>query len=211
MHVFTKGLNIHYFINWFFLLPSHFAYAFLPAYFLLAPLTTFSGYSWTLDTLTRVNPNDTYAGSYYFWWTNLTYLPLFFFLFLFVLSYVTANIRQLNASVSMLYCILLFYSVELVDYLVLNSLDSSVVSSYYGINTLLTNVLNRYHPLVFYFSAGLLIVVCFELLKSYLAKKEWLSTISNFHAPHNVIWLLVTVNLIALWMGSWWALQEGTW
>ena len=211
MYVFTKDLNSRYFINWFFLLPSHFAYAFLPGYFLLAPLMTFSGYSWTLDTLTRVNPNDTYAGSYYFWWTNLTYLPLFFFLFVFMLSYITANIRQLNAGVSILYLALLFYSVELVDYLVLNSLDSSVVYSYYGINTLLTNVLNRYHPLVFYFSVGLLIVACFGLLKSYLLKKERLSTIANLHAPYNIIWLLVTVNLVALWMGSWWALQEGTW
>ena len=115
-----------------------------------------------------------------------------------MLGYITASIRQLNAGVSVLYLVLLFYSVELVDYLVLNSLDSSVVYSYYGINTLLTNVLNRYHPLVFYFSVGLLIVAFFLLLKDYLGRNQPLSTISVLHAPHNLVWLWVTVNLIAL-------------
>jgi len=76
--------------------------------------------------------------------------------------------------------LLLLYSVELVDYLVLNSLDIVSVYSYYGINTLLTNTLNRYHPLVFYLSAGLLVVILADVTKSYIFKDNNLKKPFNF-------------------------------
>lgn len=107
--------------------------------------------------------------------------------------------------------LLVLYSLELQDYLVINAQDSVSYYSYYGINTLLTNVLNRYHPFVFYLSSVLLLSVVASFYKAQISepKLNWISSLLRL--AFNPTWALLTVNLTALWMGSWWALQEGTW
>lgn len=72
-------------------------------------------------------------------------------------------------------------------------------------------MLNRYHPLVFYVSVGLLIVVFLEYVKAYVGNNRALFSILTLQSSHSIIWSLISINLVALWMGSWWALQEGTW
>ena len=181
----------------------------LLVYFLLTPLFPLTGYSTLLDFNTRVSPNDTYAGTYYFWWTNLTYLPLFFFTvaLLFLLS---SNRPSYSVWLMSLVLMYIAYPLELVDYLSLNAHYSTSTYGGYGLNTLLTNTMNRYHPLIFYISVSLL-----ALSISYA------HTLRGGLAPFvgsvltakqlKVSWLALIVNLSALWMGSWWALQEGTW
>jgi cytochrome c biogenesis factor len=112
-----------------------------------------------------------------------------------------------------LYPLLLFlvYLPEVVDYTPLNVIDLTTSYSNYGLNRLLTNTLNKYHPLVFYFSA------CALLASSYIYTTEVMHTNKTFKTPlalrywERNSWLVVLVNLLSLFMGSWWALQEGTW
>jgi len=102
------------------------------------------------------------------------------------------------------------YLTELVDFSTLNLHGDVGSYTLYGVNTLLTNTLNRYHPLVFYAS----ILMFLSPLLTYL--------VSGFTPPHFQSaesatslsvrgWEAIRLNLLSLWMGSWWALQEGTW
>ncbi len=176
---------------------------------LVTPLLGLSGYGVTADFNTRLSPNDALLGTYYFWWTNLTYLPLFFFaLALLAVTYsVTTRYTFWVLTSPILY---LLYPLELVDYLALNT--DTLISTYssYGLNTLLTNVLNRYHPLVFYSSVIILFVVMISSRKPSCQSQFNADSMSLRSQPF-LGWLSIWINLLALWMGSWWALQEGTW
>ena len=171
---------------------------------LMLPALTTSGFSPCLDSNSRLNASDALISTYYFWWTNLTYLPLFFFTILFVALLMVGN--KLSRSLFMVTCIsIMIYPLELFDHLTLNT--SLVASSYhsYGNNILLTNALNRYHPFVFYMSTCCLLIFNASYVKSGLFNLQQLLR------WYRAFWISIFVNLIALWMGSWWALQEGTW
>lgn len=176
---------------------------------LAVPLLGLSGYGATVDFNTRLSPNDACLGTYYFWWTNLTYLPLFFFaLTILALSHCAATRYTFWSSIC--FIIYAFYPLELVDYLALNTDALVSVYSSYSLNTLLTNVLNRYHPFVFYLSVIMLAVVMLSTYQSNWQSHSNVDSLSLRVQP-SLGWLAVWVNLLALWMGSWWALQEGTW
>ena len=125
---------------------------------MFSPLYFFSGYSVLFDIHSRLSINDAPLGTYYFWWTNMTYLPSFFFALCVLAIHIQPH-SLLFFSPPLIYCTLTcLYSVELLDYVLLNhSLSTSVYSSS-GLNTLLTNVLNRYHPFVFYLSTFFLLI-----------------------------------------------------
>ena len=195
--------------QWFIFLWSSAVRALLLLPLLVTPLLGFSGYGVTADFNTRLSPNDAFLGTYYFWWTNLTYLPLFFFaLGLLAFTYSVATRYAFWVLTSPI--LYLFYPLELVDYLALNTDIFISTYSSYGLNTLLTNVLNRYHPLVFYLSVITLAVVMISSRKSSYQAQFNVDSISLRTQPL-LGWLSIWVNLLALWMGSWWALQEGTW
>jgi len=176
---------------------------------LVLPMFSFSGYGFPIDLNTRLNPNDAYLGTYYFWWTNLTYLPLFFFTLLLIVCYSISSIRFVLQTL-LVPLLLLAYAVELSDYLSLNVSDPSSLYGFYGANTLLTNTLNRYHPFVFYLSCLLLTSTWFTT-RYYLYPTPLFNCSASFLQPPQILWVTVCTNLVALWMGSWWALQEGTW
>ena len=178
-------------------------------HFLLTPLASLTGYSLLLDFNTRVSPNDAYAGTYYFWWTNLTYLPLFFFTV--VLLFLLSSNRS-PYSVWSIFLVLMYtaYPLELVDYLALNAHYGTSTYGGYGLNTLLTNTMNRYHPFIFYVSVSLLALAISYAHTLRGGLTPFVS--STFTATQlKVSWSALIINLSALWMGSWWALQEGTW
>ena len=173
------------------------------------PLLGLLGYGFTADFNTRLSPNDAYLGTYYFWWTNLTYLPLFFFaLILLAFSYRAPTYYTSASFIG--FALYILYPLELADYLALNTDIFISVYSSYGLNTLLTNVLNRYHPLVFYCSVITLFITIFS---SYQPNRRLQSNTDSTLLKVQPLfgWSAIWVNLVALWMGSWWALQEGTW
>lgn len=180
------------------------------ALILWLPIMSFTGYGYVLDFNTRLGSNDAYVGTYYFWWTNLTYLPAFFFVLLSValLSCVTSRLAWILVATPICF---IFYSTELVDYLAVNVSYSSSIYGLCGSNTLLTNTLNRYHPFIFYTSSLLVTISLVQLALSLTppGKLFTRSKLSTLVIPMG--WYSCFVNLLALWMGSWWALQEGTW
>jgi len=176
---------------------------------LLIPLTSITGYSVLLDLNTRVSPSDAYIGTYYFWWTNLTYLPLFFFTVV-LLFLLTNNFPSYLVTLTLLVLAYTVYPLELVDYLALNCHYGTSTYGGYGLNTLLTNTMNRYHPFIFYASVSLLglsILYVYALRGS----STPFNHLTHISAGLKMSWWALLINLSALWMGSWWALQEGTW
>jgi hypothetical protein len=176
---------------------------------LYLPSHLISGYTSALDANVRLNPNDSYVGVYYFFWTNLTYLPSFFFILTFLLIDIT------DPRIKVYYWLFLplflfIYVTELSDFISLNLYGDLSSYALHGINNLLTNALNRYHPLVFYTSFILFITPLIPLSAPILTSAPfYLSHLLSSFAVYG--WRVVVLNLVSLWMGSWWALQEGTW
>ena len=168
-----------------------------------------AGYSYFVDYTARLNINDNPLGTYYFWWTNQLYLPLFFFTLILVAAF-GAHSASLKLCVLLAFLLEVLYPTELWDYLSMSA--TPLIPSYvgYGANSLLTNALNRYHPLIFYASATIFITTALHLVKPLLTKKPF-SKLSSSVTQNWTGWVAVLVNLVALWKGSWWALQEGTW
>lgn len=169
----------------------------------------FWGYGYFTDLLTRLSVNEALLGTYYFWWTSLTYVPLFFFS-LSTLYVLTSP--SLRARVAVLTSLPLFtlYLTEFIDYHPLNQSWSVTDATLSGVNILLTNALNRYHPFVFYTSAALLLLTLLCLINVTYSNR------SRRAAPQSPVPVFglsqsAVINIVALWMGSWWALQEGTW
>lgn len=168
-----------------------------------------NGISYLFDFNSRVNVNDSLLNSFNFFWTSFTYLPLFFFLALlfFVIFF------NLYNPTTLLICLLLsfiLFSFETLDFLIINYNAFLGNISNSNINLLLSNNLNKYHPFIFYISIFIVAILIllnyyFFLITSlffnnFLLLKNYKITLYNF-----------PINSLALFLGSWWALQEGTW
>jgi len=168
-----------------------------------------TGATGLLDLVSRSNPNDSLINDFNFFWTSFTYLPTFFFAFLGV--FITLFSTKFSLAVSTIFApLFLLYNYELLDFLTVNAHWYVRDGSLSGINLLLSNNLNKYHPFLFYISVFLLVPAILATPSLYLK-----STV--FHAPHflslheGLITRTLVINLFALFLGSWWALQEGTW
>ena len=169
----------------------------------------FWGYGYFTDLLTRLSVNEALLGTYYFWWTSLTYVPLFFFS---LATLYVLNSTSLRARVVALTSLPLFtlYLTEFIDYHPLNQSWSVTDATLSGVNILLTNALNRYHPFVFYTSAALLLITLLCFINAAYSDRS-LRAAPQSPSPAFRLGKSAVINIVALWMGSWWALQEGTW
>lgn len=154
------------------------------------------------DLYTRLICNDFFTSSYYFFWTNLFYL-IFFFLIV-ILSYLTFKNIFINKEIYyILYLslcnILLIYK----DFFMCN-----IALSYYNfsenLNPLLLNSINKFHPLILYIS----FVIFFTIMQHYITSIQ--KNLGNFYIL-SLIKTCSTTILFTLYLGSWWALQEGSW
>ena len=94
--------------------------------------------------------------------------------------------------------LLLLYPVELFDYIILNVSDPSYTYGLYGVNTLLLNVLNRYHPLVFYASVGLLLASVLLSSTSLGSRYNAFALTNSFLTMPRYHWFAIFTNLTAL-------------
>ena len=173
------------------------------------PHVLLSGSTLFLDTPLRLSTNSPFVETYFFWWTTLTYLPTFFFSLLLLITSVSGQVRKpLFALIG--FFTLVLYAVEVSDFTILNLLDTETSYSSYGLNTLLTNSLNKYHPLVFYISAIVLSTTVLTATTTFRSSQPH-DTALLLAASTTANWLTAITNLTALYMGSWWALEEGTW
>ena len=75
-------------------------------------------------------------------------------------------------------------------------------------NTLLGNSINKFHPALFYASL-LLLINLITLKQSQLQIKFCVSLVTKL--KHSYVIQLLTVIIFTLFLGSWWAAQEGSW
>lgn len=168
------------------------------------------GSHYLFDLTTRLDFNDSFINLFNFFWTSFTYLPSFFFL-IFFQALLLKQILKTNYYIIMILLIYWLYNTELFDFIVTNYQFETMNTNHNSINLLLTNSLNKYHPLIFYVSVilffNLLFSPIFNLFCSY---NYFLLNNTNNEIKINVKFILM-FNIFALFLGSWWALQEGTW
>lgn len=104
----------------------------------------------------------------------------------------------------------MFYNYELVDFLAVNAHWYVRDGSLSGINLLLSNNLNKYHPFIFYISVFLLVPLACTAPLLFTQGPKFIRNVTLRSSTITKIHVLV-INLFALFLGSWWALQEGTW
>lgn len=168
----------------------------------------FLGNFYKLDLYSRFNLSDSIINWFNFYWTSNLYLSLvFFFIFILLLGFFRSSFVLV-----LVFCFFgfSFWIFELTNFLFTNnnySQDNLFMSE---INTLLTNNLNKYHPLILYlsaFSSPILFLyvpltinrnLSFNYISQFINFQKWIPT------------FLFTI-FSALFLGSWWALQEGTW
>lgn len=196
-------LFISYTASLFLLLQSLIAYK-------IAEVTSFTlfGEITIPDWFARSNVSDSVINLFSFYWTSLTYLPALFTAL--ILTYFISYERLSPCLV--LYVIGGTFAVYLLELGDLTFMNSSVQYPYQilqGVNLLLLNNLNKYHPFIFYVSVGILLFLMWPRLVSInLLKFGTLSVTKRANrAAAQGIWFITT----ALILGSWWAFQEGTW
>lgn len=154
--------------------------------------------------------NDFFFNNFYYFWTSFWYIPVSFLLLLiFTNSFFFWEFNKLLNI--LLACIFLIFFLKLIDYWSMNTLYNLFLKNNELLNILLVNSLNKYHPIVlyltvvFYFSS---LCITIELLV--LKKLLW--------SPYSSLLKILPRKLLnsmliifTLFLGSWWALQEGSW
>ena len=160
------------------------------------------------DFFTKTTLNDPCVAYFHLYWINLSYLPIVFTSLVFISMLILRNVTPFTLSVVTF--VFYFYVVELEDFVLFNSsvLFSNPQSLLF--NNLLTNLLNKYHPAVFYLSVVFFILNVWGDEGSYSFKLKRSSTKTQ-HLFNRWWGVILQLNLVALTLGSWWALQEGTW
>lgn len=177
-------------------------------YFLIKLTSTGLTSVFLLDFFNKTTLNDATIGWFHLYWVTLSYLPS-----IFVLALITGTLLLRFFTPAMFGVLIVFmylYIVELEDFLFFNTLVSFGNPQTQLFNNLLTNLLNKYHPAIFYTS-----VICFVIhvvAYSTCSVSDMRGSTVKFYTIFNSWWgYTLLTNLIALTLGSWWALQEGTW
>lgn len=161
------------------------------------------------DWTARLNPNDSLINSFNFFWTSFTYLPAFFFTCL-LITLTLYSIRTSGYWIYVFLFLLIAYSIEMFDFIGLNYHYSIRDKNLTSINLLLSNNLNKYHPFIFYFSVFLLTPLILLLSNLQRSANLFIGSFSLF-LTYGLTIKVVCWNSFALFLGSWWAVQEGTW
>jgi len=160
-----------------------------------------------LDIYSRVTAHNFLLNMLYYYWTNFWFLiPTVSISFLLIAC---LNIRVVAWGVILPAMITLLYLLTLNHYWVTNTTIFEICLRKENLNLLLTNSINKYHPLLFYVSLFALISLYLKTgraryktrTKQINSEVQWLS---------NALFFLI-INLFTLSLGGWWALQEGSW
>ena len=160
------------------------------------------------DLELRIISSDSIINYFNFFWTSITYLVPFSLVLLYLISQFYSNLSNLYVWILLLFITLFFLEVS--DNLIFNYTIFNI--SYVGsdFNTLLSNNLNKYHPYLLYSSAFFILLSSSTYFLGVNFKSRYNSLIYvNKYFNYNYKSLLWST--FALFLGSWWALQEGTW
>ena len=166
----------------------------------------FTGSTYCYDLSARVNLNESFLNTFNFYWTSFTYLPTFFFITLFIFTFLSGSHYVITIMV-----LFLVYNLELVDFLASNYATYAINPTYNAFNLLLINNLNKYHPFIYYMSVIVLLVITLRNCFRTLSSDNLFSLSENLNSLNNWLMWGFGLNTLALFLGSWWAQQEGTW
>lgn len=156
------------------------------------------------DFSSRVLINDFFVNSWYLLWTSSWYIPLFVLFITFFTYVVLVDAPKTLTWLVTIFLILLTHS--LYQNTNTNVFTQEIAGE--NFNTLLGNSINKFHPALFYFSL-LLLVNLIILKQSRLSMRFGNSLVIK--SRHLCIVQLLTVIIFTLFLGSWWAAQEGSW
>lgn len=146
--------------------------------------------------------------NFFFFWTTFTYVPTFF-TSLFLITYLFIGEKKEPLLFIFLLCYYLYFY-EIIEASVVNLSYYTVSFTSFQYNLLLINPLNKYHPFFLYLSIVIAVVYVANLLvypqhpnTTYF---RYLNKILSSSLKYG--FLLMSASLF---LGSWWALQEGTW
>ena len=145
----------------------------------------------------------------YFYWLDLTLLPVLFITVSLLLVWSRNWLREDLKSVFAV-ALLLNFLTNSTDLYFLNGNLLTASTHYHNVNAFLLNSLNRYHPLIFYVSALLMLTMLANFFigtsrEENFVSQATVSTLFTYRIP------ILTANGLALFLGSWWALQEWSW
>ena len=163
----------------------------------------------TLDLLTRSYLNTFILNNLYFFWTSLWYLYLFFFTIIFCYIFVKfSKVSWFHFVISTLF--LIFNFILYKESFFSNFLTTDVMTNGENINILLKNSVNKIHPFLLYSSSSIFFATLpmFFIFRGYKVLGE--SAFYNMLIINKISYCLLYI-LVALYLGSWWALQEGSW
>lgn len=165
------------------------------------------------DSVNRFNLNDSLISSYYLIWTVIYYIPPFILCILIQLWYVnlTFDSSKLILYIFSFVVLIFTYLTELTDFYATNYNLATTTDANINFNMLLTNLLNRYHPYLFYLCAAYFVYYVLKISIVYSSTKY--SNNRNFENLwfYRSAYPLVKLGFSFLYLGAWWASQEGNW
>lgn len=165
------------------------------------------------DILTNVYINDFYLNNFFYIWTQFFLLPTL--LILIYCIHAMFFLKNKSTPLVLLQFILFSFMVWwLTEYYILNQYVYSLKHIQYFFNNLLNNPLNKYHPILF-FTSYIFIYTTLSYTHTLNNYRTFSSKIFIFFLTNNKIfsknsyyWVLIS---FSLYLGAWWALQEGSW
>lgn len=162
-----------------------------------------------LDVLYRAQHSDSIFNFYSFFWTNFWYLPIFFIFIFF--CYINTISQYLTSYLWIFVIFGIFYAIEISNFFISNYQFEILNRNFNNFNFFLLNNINKYHPFIFYLSVIFLTAnnyfYTFSKCCDFFFYKKEFFLITIFWA----IKITFYVNFSALFLGSWWAIQEGSW
>jgi cytochrome c biogenesis factor len=178
---------------------------------LLTPKFTLS--TFFFDVYTHLHLSDFYLNNFFYLWTQFFILPS-------LLTYllVAHNLKVLKNQNPILIFLKLYLLVSIclwvVDYYLINQYNYFLVSIPYFFNNLLTNPLNKYHPVMF-FTSYLFLFSMSNFSNPFFSYKSFNSRVNTQQCNRFFIFKKLSIYIllltVSLYLGSWWALQEGSW
>ena len=160
--------------------------------------------TWRPDLLFRSNLNDFLFMNFHFFWTNVWYLLKFLCVLLLVSCCLTSYFTSILFSLvlhNILLCLIVTLGVVSTNCTFVHQfgLDNS------KINTLLLNKINRIHPPLFYL--GFFVYLTSPIL---CVDHKFQCNYQQYKFTSHCAYAFVLLG-VSLYLGGWWALQEGSW
>ncbi len=178
------------------------------AFIFLITLFSFKTYetSYFFNIVYKIVLDEFYFSNFYYIWNNFSIMfILFTFIFFIIFSF--KNTNSYNNIVTLFLVLNFLFYFNLIDYFFLNSCLFDYDMQLKNYNVLLNNSINKIHPILLYSS------VFFLSYSIFLNNLYFKYTHVNYTFIKFMYRLLSSLTLLVftLFLGSWWAFQEGSW